>query len=76
MQGLTIAPDMQQQVSVMSRTLISRPNVERVVNMVESDTKSTDGKDNKLVVSDLMKSIKLKTTGTNNLFTITYKQLG
>ena len=72
MQGLTIAPDMQQQVSVMSRTLISRPNVERVVNMVEANTKSTDGKDKKLAVSDLMKSIKLKTTGTDNLFTITY----
>ena len=72
MQGLTIAPDMQQQVSVMSRTLISRPNVKKVVSMVESDTKSTDGKDNKLIVSDLMKSIKLETTGTNNLFTITY----
>lgn len=72
MQGLTVAPDMQQQVSIMSRTLISRPNVERVVNMVESDIKSTGGKNDKMDVSALLKNIKLKTTGTDNLFTITY----
>ncbi len=72
MRGLTVAPDMQRQVSIMSRTLISRPNVERVVNMVESDIKSTAGKNNKTDVSALMKDIKLKTTGATNLFTITY----
>lgn len=72
MRGLTVSPDMQKQVSIMSRTLISRPNVKRVVNMVESDIKSAEGKNNKLSVSALMKNIKLKTTGTDNLFTITY----
>jgi len=72
MQGMTVAPDMQQQVSVMSRTLISRPNIKRLVSMVESDTKSPGATKNKLVVSDLMKSITLSTTGTDNLFTISY----
>jgi len=72
MRGLTVSPDMQRQVSIMSRTLMSRPNVERAINMVESDIKSAEGKDNKLSVSALMKNIKLKQTGTDNLFTITY----
>ena len=72
MRGMTVAPDMQQQVSVMSRTLISRPNIKRLVSMVESDTKSPGATKNKLVVSDLMKSITLSTTGTDNLFTISY----
>ena len=72
MQGMTVAPNMQEQVSVMSRTLISRPNVERLVSMVESDIKSPGAEKNKLMVNDLMKSIKLNTTGTDNLFTITY----
>jgi len=72
MRGMTVAPDMQQQVSVMSRTLISRPNVERLVSMVESDTKFSGTAKNKLMVNDLMKSIKLSTTGTDNLFTISY----
>ncbi len=72
MRGLTIPNDMQRQVSIMSRTLINRPNVERVVNMVESDIKPKKGENHKLTVSALMKNIKLKTTGTDNLFTITY----
>ena len=72
MRGMTVAPDMQQQVSVMSRTLISRPNVERLVSMVESDIKSSGRAKDKLMVNDLMKSIKLNTTGTDNLFTISY----
>lgn len=71
MQGLTVSRDMQQHVSIMSRTLISRPNVERVVNMVESDVSKESGSD-KITVSALMKKIKLKTTGTDNIFTITY----
>ncbi len=72
MRGMTVAPDMQQQVSVMSRTLISRPNIKRLVSMVESDTKSPGAAKNKLVVNDLMKDIVLTTTGAENLFTITY----
>ena len=72
MQGMTVAPNMQQQVSIMSRTLISRPNIKRLVSMVESDTKSPGAAKNKLMVSDLMKNIILSTTGTDNLFTISY----
>jgi protein tyrosine kinase modulator len=74
MGGLTVAPDMQRQVSIMSRTLISRPNVERLVDMVKSDIESTEGKNDKIDVGALMKNIKLKTTGApnSNLFTITY----
>ena len=35
--GMTTVPSMEQQVSIMSRTLISRPNVERVLRMVDLD---------------------------------------
>ena len=75
MRGMTVAPNMQQQVSIMSRTLISRPNIERLVSMVESDTKSPGAAKNKLMVSDLMKDIIISTLtkkGTDNLFTISY----
>ena len=72
MRGMTVAPDMQKQVNVMSRTLISRPNVKRVAHMVDQGRTPEEVKENKMVVNDLMKGIKLKTTGTNNLFTITY----
>ena len=72
MAGMTISPDLQQQVSIMSRTLISRPNVERVVRMVDLDIKAKDVKDQEKLVKELMEKIKLGTTGRDNLFTIHY----
>ncbi len=72
MAGMTISPDLQQQVSIMSRTLISRPNVERVVRMVDLDIKAKDVNDQERLVKDLMDKIKLGTTGRDNLFTIHY----
>ena len=72
MAGMTISPDLQQQVSIMSRTLISRPNVERVVRMVDLDIKAQDVKDQENLVKSVMDNIKLGTTGRDNLFTIHY----
>lgn len=72
MAGMTISPDIQQQISIMSRTLISRPNVERVVRMVDLDIKTKEVKDHEKLVKDLMEDIKLGTTGRDNLFTIHY----
>ena len=72
MAGMTISPDLQQQVSIMSRTLISRPNVERVVRMVDLDIKAQNIKDQEKLVKGLMDNIKLGTTGRDNLFTIHY----
>lgn len=72
MAGMTVSPDIQQQVSIMSRTLISRPNVERVIRMVDLDIKAKNVKEQENLVKDLMDKIKLGTTGRDNLFTIHY----
>jgi polysaccharide chain length determinant protein (PEP-CTERM system associated) len=72
LQGMTVSPDTQQQVSIMSRTLISRPNVERVIRMVDLDIKAKDTKDQERLVKELMDKIKLGTAGRDNLFAISY----
>ena len=72
LQGMTVSPDTQQQISIMSRTLISRPNVERVIRMVDLDIKAKDTKDQEGLVKELMDKIKLGTAGRDNLFTISY----
>ena len=72
MQGMTVSPDLQQQVSIMSRTLISRPNVERVIRMVDLDIKAKDTKDQEKLVKELMDKIKLGAAGRYNRFKITY----
>lgn len=72
MTGVMIAPNMERQISIMSRTLISRPNVERLVGMVDLDSKTMGSKEYERTVTGLMRSITLETTGANNLFTISY----
>ena len=72
MAGMTVSPDIQQQVSIMSRTLISRPNVERVIRMVDLDIKAKNVKEQENLVKDLMSKIQLGAAGRDNLFTIHY----
>lgn len=70
--GMTTSPNVEQQVSIMSRTLFSRPNVERVLRMVDLDIKTSTTKDREQQVKDLMDEIKMATTGRDNLYTILY----
>lgn len=72
MAGMTVSPNPEQQVSIMSRTLISRPNVERVIRMVDLDVRITDDAAYDKLVTSLMKEIKLGAAGRENLFTIAY----
>ncbi|GAO34850.1 chain-length determining protein [Sulfuricella sp. T08] len=70
--GMTTSPNMEQQVSIMSRTLFSRPNVERVLRMVDLDIKTSTAKDREQQIKELMDEIKIGTTGRDNLYTILY----
>src|SRR5437868_1614645 len=38
--GMTSVPNVEQQVAIMSRTLLSRPNIERVMRMVDLDVRA------------------------------------
>ncbi|BBL35903.1 hypothetical protein Nstercoris_02180 [Nitrosomonas stercoris] len=72
MSGMTVAPNPDQQISIMSRTLISRPNVERIIRMVDLDLEITDEGSKERLITSLMGDIKLQTTGRDNIFMISY----
>jgi polysaccharide chain length determinant protein (PEP-CTERM system associated) len=72
MAGMVMAPNVEQQVSIMSRTLISRPNVERVMRMVDLDLKAKTANDKEQLIKNLMDRIKMESTGRDNLFIISY----
>src|SRR5881275_70364 len=38
MQGMTVTPDAGQQTAILSRTLLSRPNVEKIIRKSDLDT--------------------------------------
>jgi polysaccharide chain length determinant protein (PEP-CTERM system associated) len=73
MAGLAVQPNVDQQVQMMARTLISRPNVERVMRMSDLDLKITDTREREQVVDMLIKKIEFKPSGGNNLYTVAYR---
>lgn len=70
--GMTSIPNVEQQVSIMSRTLLSRPNVERVIRMVDLDIKAKTVKDREQIIENLMSKIKIGGTVQNDIYTISY----
>ncbi len=70
--GMTTVPNVEQQVAIMSRTLMSRPNVERLVRMVDLDIKAKTPKDKEEQIDQLIQDIKLGGAVRDNIYTITY----
>jgi polysaccharide chain length determinant protein (PEP-CTERM system associated) len=76
MQGLAFTPDVDQQVRMLARTLISRPNVERLVDRPDlglDSTKAPDQRDR--LVGRLLQTIKIEPAGLGNLYLISYRDI-
>ena len=73
MSGLAVQPNVEQQVAMLSRTLISRPNVEKLVRMADLDlgAKSKDAQE--ALVERVTKSLEIKNTGRDNLYTLGFR---
>lgn len=73
MTGIAVQPNIEQQVSMLSRTLINRPTVERLVRMADLDLGSTTKASTDAVVDAVTQSIKIQSTGRDNLYTLSYR---
>lgn len=71
--GLAIQPNLDQQVSLISRTLISRPNVEKLVQMADLDLQSRRGADRDTLIDDVMNTLRLSGGSATNLYVISYR---
>jgi protein tyrosine kinase modulator len=72
MSGLTVQPDVSQQLAILSRTLISRPNIEKLVRMTDMDLNIKSPEQRERLVDRLMRSVYIKSVGRENLYTIEY----
>lgn len=73
MQGLAVQPNVDQQVSILSRTLISRPNVEKLVRMADLDLGTRSKADQEELIDKLMKDLRIDSLGRDNLYTLSYR---
>ena len=72
MAGMTTLPNVEQQVMFMRRTLISRPNVERVMRMVDLDVQAKSSNEHERLADELMAQIKVGGTERDDIYTISY----
>ncbi|MBN8507419.1 MAG: chain length-determining protein [Burkholderiales bacterium] len=72
MAGLAVQPNVEQQITMLSRTLISRPNMEKLVRMADLDLKAQSKAEQEVLITTLMSSLQIKEVGRENLYTLAY----
>lgn len=65
--------DTQQKIFLMTRTLLSRPNLEKVMRMTDLDLQATTEAEKEEIVDDLKENIRFSGTERENLYTISYE---
>jgi polysaccharide chain length determinant protein (PEP-CTERM system associated) len=71
--GLAIAPNVDQQISMLTRTLISRPNIEKLMRSSDMDLMASTQAEKDKLVDRLIRDIRLSGGRDNNLFSISYQ---
>ncbi len=76
MAGLTVQPDTQQQVKILADTLMSRPNVEKLILLADLDHGAEADSDRSALAERLTQDIKLTSPTRDrrdNLYTLSYR---
>lgn len=74
MSGLAVQPNIDQQVNMLSRTLISRPNVEKLITMADLDLGVRNAQEREALIANLTRDLQIRPAerGSNNLFMLAY----
>lgn len=73
MSGLAVQPNIEQQIMMLSRTLISRPNLEKLVRMADLDLNVKNKAQQDALIDALADTVKIQGVGRDNLYTIQYR---
>jgi len=77
MTGLTVQPNDEQRITMLSRVVISRPNVDRLVRETGLDAKVANPQQRDLLLDSVMKRLQFKAVGRDNqnLYTLTFRDV-
>lgn len=73
MSGLAVQPNVEQQVTMLSRTLISRPNVEKLVRMADLDLKNQSKAQQEATIETVTGNLSIQSSGRDNLYILGYR---
>jgi polysaccharide chain length determinant protein (PEP-CTERM system associated) len=71
--GLAAEPNVEQQIKLMTRQLVSRPTLEKVARMTDLDVKAKTPEQTEDMLNDLASKIAIADAGRENLYTISYQ---
>ena len=72
LRGLTISTNSSQRVQLVTRTLLSRPNLEKLARMTDLDLVALTAADMEQLLDDLSDDIAISSTREQDLYTIAY----
>ena len=73
LKGLAIQPDVNERVQLMSRTLLNRPNLEKLSRMTDLDIDATTALEKEQLIDELGRTVQLQgTSGNSSLYTVRY----
>ena len=75
LRGLAIQTDINRQVALMSKTLFSRPNLEKLMRMTDLDLQATNDLEKEALLNQLRSSLHLSSGGRGNsdIYSIAFK---
>jgi polysaccharide chain length determinant protein (PEP-CTERM system associated) len=73
LRGLVLQSDPQQEVAMMVRTLLTRPNLEIIARDSDLDIMTTNDDQFQNLISSLARNIGLRKAGRDNLYTISFR---
>src|SRR6266568_1701464 len=71
MAGMAVTPDAGQQVAILSRILLTRPNLEKIIRKSDLDTSA--GKTAANLVDEAASSLSIARAGGDNVYTIAFR---
>jgi polysaccharide chain length determinant protein (PEP-CTERM system associated) len=72
LRGISVEGNVTQQVDIMQRTLLSRPNVEKLIRLADLDLSVNTSPQREALIAELTKGVQLRVQG-RNLFTLAYQ---
>lgn len=71
MRDLAVEPDIDQTIAMLARTIITRPNLEKLVGRVEPTMRPGD--DYERLIETYQRELKISASGRDNVFTFAYR---
>ena len=73
MAGIAVQPNIDQQIGMLARTIITRPNIEKILHSANMDVSAASQIQRDQMVDELTRRLRFTGSGRDNIYTISYQ---